>query len=170
MHAVKGHRGMIEMMPHIVRRRPDALLLLIGDGPERGDFEALTNSLGMQRSIRFIGHREDIPSLLSASDVLVMPSIAEGMGLAAVEALAAGKPVVAYAVGGLPEVITDGEDGRVVPAGDQQAFVEEVVSLLEEPERRMAYGRYGRQAANRFDIDTHIDTLLACYREIASRI
>lgn len=168
MHAVKGHRGMIEMMPQIAAGCPEALLLLIGDGPERKDFEALVAQLGMQQHVRFLGHRDDIPLLLAASDLVVMPSVSEGMGLAAVEALAAGKPVIAYKVGGLPEVITDGMDGKVVAYGDQKTFAQEVVALLSDAPRMQAYGAYGVTSANRFSLDRHIDVLLECYREIAA--
>jgi glycosyltransferase involved in cell wall biosynthesis len=168
MHAVKGHRGMIEMMTQITASCPDAVLLLIGDGPERADFEALTKRLGLQRQVRFLGHREDIPQLLAAVDMVVMPSLSEGMGLAAVEALAAGKPIVAYAVGGLPEVISDNHDGKLVAAGDQRAFEREVIALLNDAGRRDLYGKQGVQSANRFSIDRHIDVLLDCYREMAA--
>lgn len=169
MHAVKGHRGMIEMMPWIVAGCPDALLLMIGDGPERRSFEDLVAQLGMQQYIRFIGHREDIPQLLAAVDLVVMPSVSEGMGIAAVEALAAGKPVIAYRVGGLPEVITDGLDGKLVAYGDQRTFVQEILSLLSDAPRMQAYGASGVISSDRFSLTRHISVLLECYREIAAR-
>ena len=166
MHPVKGHRGMVQMMPSILRSRPGTVLLLVGDGPERAACEALAAQLGVQGQVRFLGQRTDIPELLSASDLVVMPSQSEGLGLAAIEALAAGKPVVAYGVSGLREVVSNDRDGKLVAAGDQNAFARAVVTLLEDRQLRESYGQYAMVAAERFTLERHIETLLSCYREI----
>ena len=166
MHPVKGHRGMVQMMPSILRSRPGTVLLLVGDGPERPACEALAARLGVQDHVRFLGQRTDIPELLSASDLVVMPSQSEGLGLAAIEALAAGKPVVAYGVSGLREVVSNDRDGKLVAAGDQNAFARAVVTLLEDRQLRESYSQYATVAAERFALERHIETLLSCYREI----
>jgi glycosyltransferase involved in cell wall biosynthesis len=167
MHPVKGHRGMVEMLPSIVRSCPSAVLLLVGDGPERAACEALVAQLGMNGHVRFLGQRSDIPELLAATDLVVMPSQSEGLGLAAIEALAAGKPVVAYAVSGLREVVSDNRDGTLVPAGDQAAFAQAVVTLLQDRRLLESYGQYATGAAERFSVERHIDALLTCYKGIA---
>lgn len=164
LHPVKGHRALLGMLPAIVRRCPNALLLVIGDGPERAACEALARSLGMSRHVRFLGRRSDVPRLLSAIDLVLMPSQSEGLGLAAIEALAAARPVIAFAAGGLPEVVTDGHNGRLVPAGDCQAFADAVTETLRDPARRISYARGAASSAQRFGVDVHVRRLIDCYR------
>ena len=164
MHPVKGHRAMLAMLPDIVRRCPRALLLVIGDGPERSACEELARSLGVSQHVRFLGRRGDVPRLLSAIDLALMPSQSEGLGLAAVEALAAARPVIAFAVGGLPEVVTDGINGRLVPPGDCEAFANAVTETLRDPGRRFAYARGAASSAQCFGIEAHVQRLIDCYR------
>jgi len=164
LHPVKGHRAMIGMLPAIVRRCPRALLLVIGDGPERPACESLAGSLGISRHVRFLGRRNDVPRLLSAVDLVVMPSRSEGLGLAAIEALAAARPVIAFAVGGLPEVVSDGVNGRLVPAGDCEAFANAVVDTLRDSLRRFAYAQGAAASARAFGVEEHVQRLLECYR------
>jgi len=168
MHPVKGHRAMLGMLPAITQRCPAAMLVLVGDGPERAGCERLAGELRLHNHIRFLGHRADVPRLLAAADVVVMPSVSEGLGLAAVEALAAGRPVVAFDVGGLREVVMDDITGRLVPAGDREAFVRAVLSIIEEPERCARYGARARIDCQRFSLDLHIRELIACYRDAAA--
>ena len=164
LHPVKGHRALLGMLPAIVRSCPKTLLLVIGDGPERADCEALTRSLGMSRHVRFLGRRNDVPRLLSAIDLVLMPSQSEGLGLAAIEALAAARPVVAFAAGGLPEVVTDGLNGRLVPPGDCEAFANAVIETLRDPGRRFSYARGAASSAQRFGVEAHVRRLIDCYR------
>jgi glycosyltransferase involved in cell wall biosynthesis len=164
LHPVKGHRALLGMLPSIVRGCPKALLLVIGDGPERGDCEALARTLGMSGHVRFLGRRSDVPRLLSAIDLVLMPSQSEGLGLAAIEALAAARPVVAFAAGGLPEVVTDGLNGRLVPPGDCQAFANAVIETLRDPGRRFSYARGAASSAQRFGVEAHVRRLIDCYR------
>jgi glycosyltransferase involved in cell wall biosynthesis len=93
-----------------------------------------------------------------------MPSQSEGLGLAAIEALAAARPVIAFAVGGLPEVVVDGRNGRLVPPGDCEAFASAVVEILRDPARRLSYARGAASSALRFGIEEHVQRLLDCYR------
>jgi len=164
LHAVKGHRDLLAMLPEIVRGCPRALLLVIGDGPERPDCEALARSLGMSGHVRFLGRRSDVPRLLAAIDLVLMPSRSEGLGLAAIEAIAAGRPVIAFAVGGLPEVVVDGVNGRLVRTGDHQAFASAVVETLRNPAQRLSYARGAASSAQRFGVEAHVRRLIDCYR------
>lgn len=164
LHAVKGHRDLLAMLPEIVRGCPRALLLVIGDGPERPDCEALARSLGMSGHVRFLGRRSDVPRLLAAIDLVLMPSRSEGLGLAAIEAVAAGRPVIAFAVGGLPEVVVDGVNGRLVRTGDHQAFASAVVETLRDPAQRLSYARGAASSAQRFGVEAHVRRLIDCYR------
>jgi L-malate glycosyltransferase len=164
LHPVKGHRALLGMLPAIVRRCPRALLLVVGDGPERPACEALARSLGIAHHVRFLGRRGDVPRLLAAVDLVLMPSQSEGLGLAAIEALAAARPVIAYAVGGLPEVVIDGVSGRLVQPGDCEAFAGAVVATLRDPGRRYAYARGAASSARRFGLEAHVQRLMDCYR------
>lgn len=164
MHPVKGHRALLEMLPAIVHCYPRALLLVIGDGSERATCEQLAHGLGMSGHVRFLGRRADVPRLLSAIDLLLMPSQSEGLGLAAIEALAAARPVIAFAVGGLPEVVADGVNGRLVPPGDWEAFANAILETLRDPGRRFSYARGAASSAERFGLEAHVQRLIDCYR------
>jgi glycosyltransferase involved in cell wall biosynthesis len=164
LHPVKGHRALLSMLPAIVRSCPRALLLVVGDGPERAACEHLAGSLGMTRHVRFLGRRADVPRLLSAIDLVLMPSHSEGLGLAAIEGLAAARPVIAFAVGGLPEVVVDGLNGRLVPPGDCEAFAQAVIDTLADPARRASYARGAAASAQGFSIELHVQRLIDCYR------
>jgi glycosyltransferase involved in cell wall biosynthesis len=93
-----------------------------------------------------------------------MPSRSEGLGLAAIEALAAARPVIAFAVGGLPEVVVDGLNGRLVPPGDSEAFAKAVIETLHDPGRRFCYARGAALSARRFGVEAHVERLIDCYR------
>jgi glycosyltransferase involved in cell wall biosynthesis len=166
MHPIKGHRAMLEMMPEIVRRCPDVQLLLVGDGPERAGCEAVVRERGLDRHVRFLGQRRDIAELLQASDVVVVPSQSEGLSLAAIEAHAAGRPVVGFDAGGIVEVVEDGVTGRIVPAADCAAFANATATLLLDEGARATFGREAQRVAQRFSLDAHVDALLSCYREV----
>jgi glycosyltransferase involved in cell wall biosynthesis len=164
MHPVKGHRALLSMLPAILAGCPRALLLVIGDGPERDPCEALARSLGVAQHVRFLGRRVDVPRLLAGIDLVLMPSQSEGLGLAAIEGLAAARPVIAFAVGGLPEVVIDGLNGRLVPPGDREAFAAAVLETLRDPGRRFAYARGAAASARRFGLEAHVQRLIGCYR------
>jgi glycosyltransferase involved in cell wall biosynthesis len=166
IYPVKGHRAMLRMMARIARHCPETHLALVGDGPDRAACEALSSELGLQSRVHFLGHRDDVPLVLAAADIVVVPSESEGLCLAAIEGLAAGKPVVAYAVGGLPEVVSDRKDGRLIAAGNQDEFVQAVVGLLQDPMLRATYGGVGTQAAEKFSLERHVNALLRCYGEV----
>ncbi len=164
MHPVKGHRGLIEVLPQVFAACPEAVVLLAGDGPERSACQARAAALGLGRRVRFLGQRGDVRELLAASDLLLAPSRSEGLGLAAIEALAAGRPVVAYAVEGLKEVVRDGINGRLVTPGDSAGFAAALIELLNSPERRCSLSRQARQSAAGFSLAAHVRGLLDCYR------
>jgi glycosyltransferase involved in cell wall biosynthesis len=168
MHAVKGHRTLLNTMPQIVASCPDVLLLLVGDGPERSACEELVDRLGVRNSVMFLGSRTDVPQLLTATDLVLMPSHSEGLGLAAIEGLAAGKPVVAFNVGGLREVVSDGVNGRLVRPGDSAAFGQAVVEMIRDPARLAQYSAAALRTADRFSVEEHVRRLIDCYREAAS--
>jgi len=163
---VKAHEEMIRMMPAIAARCPDVVLVLAGDGPCRPECESLAARLNIQAHLRFLGQRNDVADLLDASDLVVVPSQTEGFPLAVVEALAIGRPVVGYDVGGMGEAIECGQTGQLVPARDMDAFVDAVVSLLDDRAALAAYSKRAFAAAEEFSTSSHVAKLLECYGEV----
>jgi glycosyltransferase involved in cell wall biosynthesis len=113
---------------------PDACLLLVGSGPDAATLAKLAQDSGCGDAVRFIGERENVSECIHAMDVFAFPSIAEGFGLALAEAMACGVPVVASAVGGVPEVVTDGVSGLLVPPEDHVALAAAILRLLSDHE------------------------------------
>jgi glycosyltransferase involved in cell wall biosynthesis len=160
--AQKGHDMMIRAMSAVRVRRSDAVLLLVGDGPDRVRCEALVHELGLDEAARFAGHRADIADILAAVDVVVMPSVCEDASpLVALEASAAGRPVVAFESGGLPELILHDRTGLIVPKGDMAGLSEATLRLLDEPHLASRLGEAGARRAYRFDLSQHASALMA---------
>lgn len=130
-----------------VRRRLPARLLLVGDGVERPAAASLAQELGVAGDVLFLGRQEDIPRLLVAGDLFLLPSEEESFGLAALEAQSCGLPVIATRVGGLPEVIADGETGYLFPVGAVEAMAEAAVALLQDAEQLQKMGEAARRRA-----------------------
>jgi len=143
--AYKGHAGFLEAWTRVVARVPAAMALLVGDGPLRAQLEARAAALGLGPSVRFLGARRDVPAVLALADVVVHPSLEEGFSNAILEAMAAARPVVASAVGGVPEAVVHEVTGLLTPPGDAEALAAAVVSLLGDPGRSAKLGAAGRQ-------------------------
>ena len=142
---VKGHRYLIEAMSTLVPRYPDLHALLIGDGELKADLRLGVSELGLDRHVHFLGSRHDIPQLLAASDLFVLPSLWEGLSMALLEAMATGLPIVASAVSGTVQAIKPNEGGLLVPPGDVQALASAIDQLLSAPERARSMGAVARQ-------------------------
>jgi N-acetyl-alpha-D-glucosaminyl L-malate synthase BshA len=150
-----------------VRARRPARLRLVGDGPTREDALTLARSLGVAADIEVLGERDDLPAQLGAAAVFLLPSASESFGLAALEALACGVPVVASNVGGLPEVVSHGAVGFLHPVGDCEAMAESVGALLDDPALRARFGRAGRALAEgAFRVEPAVDRYEAVYRRV----
>lgn len=152
-----------------VRRQMPATLLMVGDGPERHDAEHEARELGVASDVRFLGKLDAVAPLLAAADLFVLPSQTESFGLAALEAMACGAPVLAARTGGVPEVITDGVEGILEPPGSVEAMARRAVALLRDPE---AHGRMREAALRRaeaFSAARVVPEYEAFYREILAR-
>jgi glycosyltransferase involved in cell wall biosynthesis len=162
--AQKGQDAMIRAMATLRARFPDAVLLLVGDGPDRERCAALVRLLGLDEAVRFAGHRHDVAEILAAVDVAVVPSLCEeAFGFVALEASAAGRPVVAFASGGLPEVVLHGQTGIVVPKGDVAGLADAIAHVLDDPDLARRLGEGGRRQASRFGLAQHADQLMDLY-------
>jgi glycosyltransferase involved in cell wall biosynthesis len=128
----------------ILDANPSAEFLVIGDGPAANKLKALAGDLRLSESVRFLGERPDVPDLLAALDILVMTSYTESFPNAILEAMAVGKPVVATNVGGIPEVVEEGQTGFLVSPRDPKALADRVISLCRDSARRLQMGRAAR--------------------------
>jgi glycosyltransferase involved in cell wall biosynthesis len=157
-----------DLLQHVM---PEAATLIAGDGPLRGPLEARARAFTLLESgrARFLGHREDVPALLAASDVLVLPSAYEGLPNVVLEAMKAGKPVVATAAPGTTEAVVDGATGVLVPVGDAKGLCRAMRDLGRDPTRRAALGEAGRTlVAERFGIGAMIEAYAALYEGLAA--
>ena len=153
-----------------VRREIPAKLMMIGDGPDRGPAEMLARELGIADDVLFLGKQNRVPELLALADVMLLPSEYEAFGLAALEAMACGVPTVAARTGGIPELITDGEDGLLAPAGDIEVMAAHALSLLTNDRRFERFSAAARRTAEtRFCTESIIPQYEACYRDVLGR-
>ncbi|MFN4034350.1 MAG: glycosyltransferase, partial [Fimbriimonadales bacterium] len=147
----KNHELLVRAFNHLKCSQP-FYLLLVGDGELRPSIEQLVNALHLSDRVRFLGIRADVPEILNASDIFVLSSRWEGNPMSVMEAMAAGLPVVATDVGGIPELVANGATGLLVPSEDVWSLSQALQTLLDEPERRTAMAVRARQTAlERFD-------------------
>ena len=147
----------------------DAVLCLVGDGPDRPGLERRAHELGVIRDTVFLGYQEDVAPFYSAFDALILPSTNEGTPVSAIEALAAGRPVVATRVGGVPDVVRDGEDGFLVEAGDTDQLADRLERLARDPALRERMGKRGRERVlPRYAVDRLVQDVDELYRSLLS--
>ena len=170
----KNHSLLIDSFARVVASCPQALLLLVG-APDR-EHPELAHAIGRQveqsglgNYVRFLGARSDIPEILNASDVFVLSSCYEGNPLSVMEAMAAGLPVVATAVGGVPELVEDTQSGILVPPGDASALTEVMLRLCNDPCLRLSMGEHARRTAReRFDVSAMAKAYEKLYTDLIS--
>jgi glycosyltransferase involved in cell wall biosynthesis len=168
----KGVRFLIEAAARIKPRVPDLKVVIAGDGFERPELEALAQHLGIGADVVFLGWVPNaaLPQYYRSAAISVIPSLEEGFGIPAAEAMGCETPVVASDAGGLPEVVEHGVTGLVVPRGDTDALASAMESLLADPARRRRMGVAGRERALRlFDWDRTAEQFEHIYRDIGAR-
>lgn len=164
----KGYEDLIQALGRIVQHIPRVRCLVIGEAPRREYLDHLLDlaqRLAVRDRLLLLGAREDAPQLMGALDVLVLPSLTEGLPLTVLEAMAAGTPVIGTAVGGIPEAVRDGETGFIVPPGDPGRLAEAVAAILREPAASARMGQTGRRRAEEaFTIEGEAAKTAAFYR------
>jgi glycosyltransferase involved in cell wall biosynthesis len=163
----KGYADLLVAMKQVKENAPTARLLLVGDAELQADLEAKAMSLGLDEVVTFAGVRTDVPEILTALDVFVLASLWEGMPNAILEAMAAGLPVVATAVGGTPEVVVDGVTGLLVPPRDPTALAQAITRLLDDPDLRQRMGRAGRERVlQHFSVEQMVKRTQTLYEQL----
>jgi glycosyltransferase involved in cell wall biosynthesis len=166
---LKGHAEFMEAAARVHAQRPDVHFLLVGDGILRAELEAEAHRRGLGSVVHFAGlvPAAEIPAALIAMDVVVHTSLREGLARVLPQALAAGRPVVTFALDGAPEVIEDGRSGYVVPALDTAALAARVLVLLDDPARRAAMAALGRAfVAREFPVEQMVARIDALYERL----
>jgi glycosyltransferase involved in cell wall biosynthesis len=167
MTGVKRTEDVLRAFRRLRDRGVDACLCMIGDGPDRAAVERRAHELGLMRDTLFLGYQEEVAPFYAAFDAMILPSINEGTPVSAIEALAAGRPVVATRVGGVPDVVREGEDGFLVEPGDVDALAERLARLAADPELRERLGAAGRaRVVPRYSVDRLVDDIDLLYRSL----
>lgn len=161
----KGHEVLFEAVPALREVVPDVAVKVVGSGSSEATIRARAG--GLERAVEFLGPRRDVRTILEASEVVVLPSWTEGLPTVALEAGAMGVPVVACNVGGVPEVVDEGETGFLVEAGDAAALADRIGLLLRDRERA---DRLGRQARERIERDFSLDAQAAATRAVYDEV
>ena len=162
---VKRVADVVKIFAAVHEKHP-ATLVLVGDGPERDTAEHEVDTLGLQKDVRFLGKVESVGDVLRGADLFLLPSSTESFGLAALEAMACGLPVVASAVGGIPEVVEEGKTGFLAAVGDVDAMADRALRVLEDPATEQRMKRAAAERALEFSTDRVVPRYEQLYEEV----
>jgi len=166
----KGIQFMLQALPKIIESVPQAYYLIVGDGPYANTLRREADKLPQRKHIIFAGMRKDVPRCLAASDIFVLPTLTEALPTVLAEAMASRLPIVASAVGGVPEMITNGQNGFLVAPSASERLAEACLALLSNTEHRQAIGARGWQIAHdKFDIRCQVEQLKNLYLELIAQ-
>jgi glycosyltransferase involved in cell wall biosynthesis len=161
---VKGHRFLIEAFAKLKPDHPRLHLVIVGSGGLRDELTALAIRFGVGDSVQLLGERQDVPDCLAAMDIFVLPSLNEGMGRALIEAMAAGRPVIASRVGGVPAIVEDRRTGLLVPPGNSAVLAAAITELLLRPDLAKELGEAARvKIDDRFGVQAMVQAVEAVF-------
>jgi glycosyltransferase involved in cell wall biosynthesis len=163
---IKGPAYLLKAMAHIWPEHPAASLVMVGKGELDVDLRTQALKMNANGKVKFLGWREDVHEIIPIFDLLVLPSLNEGMGRVLVEAMAAGKPVVASEVGGIPDLVKHGETGYLVRPADERALANGIKKLLNDPERAQQMGQRGKEYCRQFSLEAMIAKLDDLYSDL----
>ncbi|HVP58508.1 MAG TPA: glycosyltransferase [bacterium] len=170
MVVAKSYDLLVRVAREVCRRRADMRFLLVGDGPLREELTRLRDSLGIADKVSFLGTRTDIPEFLAAIDLYVLTSQREGLPISLLEAMLAAKPIIATAVGGIPEAVNEGAEGLLVEPGNEAALTEAILALADDPIKRRAMGERARaKARGQYSPEAVLGAIEAIYFSIMQR-
>ncbi|MCR4431780.1 MAG: glycosyltransferase family 4 protein [Tepidanaerobacteraceae bacterium] len=163
----KGYEYAIKAMMRVLKSFPKARMVIVGDGPLRDKLKNLADEMGIMSNVDFLGYHENVESLVADFDVFVLPSVSEGMGLALLEAMALGKPVVATEAGGIPEVVKNGVNGLLVPPKDEKFLAEAIINILSSKQAAFSLGQAARATVfEKFSARTMAEKTMEIYDTI----
>jgi glycosyltransferase involved in cell wall biosynthesis len=166
LHENKGHRYFIEAASRVCPKEPGTLFVIVGDGEERLRLEQQVARLGLEDSVRFLGHRNNIPEILSLVDIFVVASISETGGLSLIEAMAARKPVVVSDSGGPSEIVQDGVTGFIVPVRDPTALASRIEYLIEHPDIAEKLAGKAQEESGKYEIEFTVQRIQHVYEDV----
>jgi glycosyltransferase involved in cell wall biosynthesis len=165
--SLKDHATAVRAFERVARHRPDAKLVLVGEGPEEGAIRDEVRRRGLESRVHLLGLRSDVARLLRGADLLLLTSVSEGIPLTLIEGMASGLPVVATRVGGVGEVVDEGRTGLLAPSGDDAALAALILRLAGDPALRARMGRLGRERASALFSESRMHAAyLQIYREM----
>jgi len=167
---IKGLSFLVQAMPGILARHPESFLVVVGKGEEEGKLRSLADSLGLNGRVLFLGWRPDVEDIIRCLDVLALPSLNEGMGRVLVEAMAAGVPIVASRVGGVPDLVSDGENGLLVPPADSRALEQAISQLFRDEPRRRRMAEKGKNVCGQYSAEGMVEQISNLYAILRQRL
>ena len=170
---IKGVTYLVKAMAEVVQRHPHSLLVLVGKGDEKGEEEIKlreqVENLGLADKVRFLGWRSDVDEVMGCFDIFVLPSLNEGMGRVLVEAMAAGLPIAASRVGGIPDLVKDGQNGILVPPADASSLAKAISDLLTDKEERNRMGEAGKKMCLPYSAEAMVEQIDVLYAELLEK-
>jgi glycosyltransferase involved in cell wall biosynthesis len=163
---IKGPMHLLKAMDYVWHEHPEASLVLVGKGDLDVDLRAEALRKNTNGKVKFLGWREDIDEIMPIFDIFVLPSLNEGMGRVLVEAMAAGKPVVASNVGGIPDLVQHDYNGLLVAPGDEKALAASIKQLISNPEKAKLMGQRGREFCRQFSVESMVEKIDILYGQL----
>jgi len=167
---IKGPMYLLKAMNRVWEKFADTQLVYIGKGEMEQDLRLAAMEMGASDRVKFLGWRDDIQEIIPIFDLFVLPSMNEGMGRVIVEAMAAGKPVVASNVGGIPDLVKHNETGLLVPPADDEALSGALIELLNNPDRAKRMGESGKEYCNQFSLQSMVDKIDGLYQDLLRKV
>jgi len=167
---IKGPMHLLKAMEVIWQTNPEIHLVYVGKGGLEEEVRSEVSRMGVSEKVTFLGWRNDIPEIMQVLDIFVLPSLNEGMGRVLVEAMAAGKPIVASKVGGIPDLVKDGQNGFLVKPGDSNSLSFAIKKLLDDKKMQEEMGKKGRAMAGNYSVKKMVEKIDALYASLFERV
>lgn len=166
---IKGPMYLLKAMEGVFKSHPDTSLVYVGKGDLEEKLKKEAVRISVSDKVTFLGWRDDVPEIMQLLDIFVLPSLNEGMGRVLVEAMAAGKAIVASDTGGIPDLIIHGHNGLLVPPKDSNRLAEAIITLLKDTHRREEIGKNGRLLAKRYSVEFMVDKIETLYEGLLAK-
>jgi len=167
----KGHRTLLDCIPAVLKEKPDTLFLIVGNGPQEKNINKKIEAMGLTEKIVMLGLRHDIPQILKAIDLCVLPTLEESLPQALLQAMAMGKPVIGTKVGGVGEAVKDGVNGYLIEPDNPRALADAIIDILQDNEKAIRMGLEGRRIVEReFTVDCMSKRMFELYGSLCKKV